>query len=102
MALPKSGLFSLPAEIRNTIYDQTFDADISNADMLALMKTSQQLHLEAGSRFYANNPFTVSFPVRQFRERQSYRLSMTATFRSSKTLGLKSVQAVRLALEYKR
>ncbi|KAL5423734.1 hypothetical protein PMIN04_003735 [Paraphaeosphaeria minitans] len=62
MALPKSGLFSLPAEIRNTIYDQTFDADISNADMLALMKTSQQLHLEAGSRFYANNPFTVSFP----------------------------------------
>ncbi|KAL5386196.1 hypothetical protein DPSP01_004279 [Paraphaeosphaeria sporulosa] len=31
--------------------------------MLALMNTSKQLHLEAGSRFYANNPFIVRVPA---------------------------------------
>ncbi|KAF2439388.1 hypothetical protein P171DRAFT_121942 [Karstenula rhodostoma CBS 690.94] len=62
MALPSSGLPCLPAEIRNVIYDRAFHGDISNTDTLALMRTSKQLHLEAGSHFYANNPFVVSFP----------------------------------------
>lgn len=62
MALPGPGSLTLPAEIRNIIYDRTFHGDISNADTLALTRTSKQLHLEAGSRFYANNPFVVSIP----------------------------------------
>jgi hypothetical protein len=62
MALPNSGSLRFPAEIRNILYDRVFHEDISNADSLALMRTSKHLHLEAGSHFYANNPFVVSIP----------------------------------------
>ncbi|KAL1610760.1 hypothetical protein SLS60_002430 [Paraconiothyrium brasiliense] len=55
-------IFSLPAELRNSIYDKAFQGDLSNADSLALMRASKQLHVEAGSHFYANNPFVIKLP----------------------------------------
>ncbi|KAJ4349367.1 uncharacterized protein N0V89_007981 [Didymosphaeria variabile] len=55
-------LFSLPPELRNSIYDRVFHGDISNADSLALMRASQELHVQAGSHFYANNNFVLKLP----------------------------------------
>lgn len=60
--IPGFTLLGLPAELRNLLYDQVFHGDLSNSDSLALMRTSEQLHAEAGSHFYGNNTFVFRAP----------------------------------------
>lgn len=53
----------LSPEIRNLVYDHVYDGDITNVDTLTLMRVSKQLHLEAGSHFYAKHTINLSFPL---------------------------------------
>ena len=59
---PSETLWRFGPEIRNIIFGQVFDNDLSNKDTLELMRASKQLHFEVGSHFYAHNLFNLSAP----------------------------------------
>jgi hypothetical protein len=58
-----ASLMDLPAEVRNSIYNELFSNLVTDVDF-SLLTASKLINEEAASYFYQHNAFTVSLPIR--------------------------------------
>ena len=61
---PPDIFWRLSPELRNLVYDQVYENDVTNGDTLSLMRASKQSYFEAGSHFFARHTVNLTFPLR--------------------------------------